>query len=204
MTEMLRKFTICGAMIFISPGTMTQLCFSIVTGAFFLSLHFKFQPFDDDLDDNLQTAALLASFLTLVTTVLIRANEGGGMTSLFIMFVNLGVLATAIYGLVEDVIPSLIEEYTDQYDELVSIKETLEHAVNEFNDLAALANLREEAAAPAMAVAIDETTKETAKTSDSAAPAKKAKTAKKGPAAAAADSAPKVEKSEPEPAGAAA
>jgi len=135
VTEMLRKFIICGLMIFISPGTMLQLCFSILTGAFFLSIHFKFQPFDDDLDDNLQTAALLASFLTLVTTVLVRANEDGPSVTFFILFVNLGVLATAMYALVQDTFPSMIEEYTAYYDQAISIKETLEAAAEEFEEL---------------------------------------------------------------------
>jgi len=141
-TEMLRKFLICGCMIFIAPGTMLQLCFSIVAGAFFLSIHFKFQPFDDDLDDNLQTAALLASFLTLVTTVLVRSNEGGGATVAFLLIVNLGVLATALYGLVQDTIPEIVEEYTDYYDQIVGLKETLEAAAEE------LALLEEASQAP--------------------------------------------------------
>ena len=104
--------------------------------------HFKFQPFDDDLDDNLQTAALLASFLTLVTTVLVRSNEGGGATVAFLLVVNMGVLATALYGLVQDTIPEIVEEYTDYYDQIVGLKETLEAAAEE------LALLEEASQAP--------------------------------------------------------
>merc|ERR1711970_1376117 len=104
-------------MLFILPGTITQLCFSIVCGSFFLSIHFKFQPFEDDLDDNLQSSALLASFLTLVTTVLLYTGEDGPFTSFFLMFVNLGVLATALYGLFMDTLPSMLEEYQEQWDQ---------------------------------------------------------------------------------------
>lgn len=87
------------------------------------------------MDDNLQTAALLASFLTLVTTVLVRANEDGPSVTFFILFVNLGVLVTAMYALVQDTLPSMIEEYTAYYDQAITIKETLEAAAEEFEEL---------------------------------------------------------------------
>jgi len=147
ITEMLRKFTLCGVIIFIASGTMMQLCFSIVVGAFFLSLHFKYQPYDDDLDDNLQTAALTANFLTLVTTILIKekalikkydpeANtELSASTTAFLLIVNMMVMVTALYALVKDTIPTMIEEYMGYWDMAVKVKGMMADAKREHAEM---------------------------------------------------------------------
>jgi len=160
-TEMLRKFTLCGVIIFIESGTMLQLCFSIAVGAFFLAIHFKYQPFDDDLDDNLQTSALTASFLTLVVTVLIKERaiiqtydptaslDLPPSTTAFLMLVNFMVLATALYALVKDTIPSIIEEYMAYWDTAVKVKQVMEAAQKEHEAALEAASLAVAAAAAA-------------------------------------------------------
>jgi F0F1-type ATP synthase membrane subunit b/b' len=151
IVEMLRKFCLCGVIMFVKSGSMLQLCVSIVVGGLFLGLHFKFQPYDDDLDDNLQTSALLATFLTLVITVLIKSKESGPATMAFMMVVNFGVLATAMYAMVMDTIPGMIEEYTEQIDQVVALKDTLlaeAAAAAEARELAAAAKSKAAASVP--------------------------------------------------------
>jgi F0F1-type ATP synthase membrane subunit b/b' len=143
VTEMLRKFILCGVVIFIAQGSMLQLCFSIVTGAFFMAIHFKFQPFEDDLDDNLQTSALVANFLTLVTTILIREqiwiqkyepdnpDTDSTTTTVFLLLVNLMVMVTAAYAFFMDTLPSMMDEVTEYWDMAQQLKEVLETAQQE-------------------------------------------------------------------------
>jgi len=132
---MLRKLAICGLMLFISPGTMTQLCASIVTGAFFLAIHFKFQPFESDMDDTLQSMALLATFLTLVSATVIRSGESGPLTERFILTVNLLVIATALYTIIMDTIPKAIEEYTLYWDTAADMQSSMLDASNDLAEI---------------------------------------------------------------------
>lgn len=145
---MLRKFTLCGMMIFIQQGSMTQLSVSILCGAFFLCAHVKFQPFDDDLDDNLQSAALLATFLTLTVAIMLKTGEAGPATTALIMIVNLSVFAIAIYALIKDTIPSLVEQYTNMWDDAMKVADTLLSMQSEFEEFE---QLSETAVASALA-----------------------------------------------------
>lgn len=135
-TEMLRKFLLCGVLIFVQPGSMLQLAASILLASLFLTLHSKFQPFEDDIDDDLQSAALLATFLTLISSTLIKTNESGPMTTTFIMLINLSVFCIAVYALIMDTIPSIIEKYTLQWDKAMRIGD----------DIYKLSNLADETA----------------------------------------------------------
>jgi len=132
---MLRKFTICGVMLFISPGTMVQLCASIVTGAFFFVIHVKFQPFENDVDDNLQSAALLATFLTLVSATVIRSGENGTNTEIFIMAVNVLVLVSAGYALIVDTIPKAYEEYSLYWAAATDMQGSLQDATDDLAEM---------------------------------------------------------------------
>jgi hypothetical protein len=144
-TEMLRKFVLCGLMIFIKQGSMTQLAVSILCGAFFLCAHVKYQPFEDDLDDNLQSAALFATFLTLTAAIMLKSGEGGPSTTALLMFTNLFVVAIAMYALVRDTIPSIIEQYTNRWDDAVKVADTLLQMQSEFEELENIAAVAEAA-----------------------------------------------------------
>lgn len=153
-TEMLRKFTLCGMMIFIQQGSMTQVAVSILCGAFFLCAHVKFQPFDDDLDDNLQSAALLATFLTLTVAIMIKTGEAGPATTGFILLVNLSVLAIAIYALIKDTIPTMVEQYTNMWDDAMKVADTLLEMQSEMEEFDQMAGLTAAAGAGGVGAAL--------------------------------------------------
>jgi len=125
ITEMLRKVLLCGVMMFVEPASMAQLSISILIGALFLCIHIKCQPFDTDRDDNFQSAALMATFLTLALSVIIRAGEHIDTTTFCVMVVNAWVLSTAFYAMVVDLIPAVIEEYKARYHLALSLTDML-------------------------------------------------------------------------------
>jgi len=143
--EMLRKFILCGVVVFIAAGSLLQLCFSITAGVFFLCIHFKYQPYEEDMDDNLQTAALIANFLTLVTTILVREHKliqkydpkaeiDSTANNAFLLSVNMLVLATALYALAVDTIPSVVDDYQQKLAMVLNVKATLQSAASEYTN----------------------------------------------------------------------
>jgi len=74
------------------------------------------KPFEEDLDDDIQSVALTSSFLTLISATLVKGGEGGGAVTAFVLLINLMVVAFSLWALVYDTIPSLIEEYQAKYD----------------------------------------------------------------------------------------
>ena len=90
-------------------------------GGVFLGLHVKCQPFQEDTDDNLQSASLLSTVLTLLGAVQLMAataHDDPFKVMLFMMVVNIVVVFMAIYTAVMDTIPSIVEKYRGHYDDL--------------------------------------------------------------------------------------
>ena len=93
-------------------------------GGAFVGLHVKCQPFLEDTDDNLQSASLLSTVLTLVGALQLMAatpHDDPFKVMLFIMAVNLVVFVMAIYTAATDTIPSIIEEYQGYYADLEAV-----------------------------------------------------------------------------------
>lgn len=115
--EMLRKFSLGGVVMFVQSGSMMQCVAAIMMSTVFLVIHGKFQPFDDDLDDDLQSVSLIGTFLTLIAATLIKGKEGSELVTVFVLAINLLVIGFAVWTTVVDTIPSLIEEYQIKYDQ---------------------------------------------------------------------------------------
>lgn len=110
MLEMARKITLLCVAMFISPGTMKQICFCLLVAIMYMVIHVKLQPFEEDMDDNLQSMTLIATFLTISCAALIKTGEGGTDVTAFILLVNLVVFAVAIYELMDDTLPAAIDD----------------------------------------------------------------------------------------------
>jgi len=95
--EMWRKATFTVAVLFLDPGSVRQLVISTWLAAFFLSLHFKYQPFQADAEDHLQTGSLLATFCTLSSAILLKSGEDPNMVSSFILVINIGVIVFGVW-----------------------------------------------------------------------------------------------------------
>ena len=116
LVEMLRKFMMTGVLMFVDSGTFEQILVGVGFSIVFMTLQFKYQPFEDDIDDNLATTGGFSTTATLLLAVLLKAKVGTGLTGVLIIVVNLMVLVCALYQIFFDVIPEMIEKTQQKYD----------------------------------------------------------------------------------------
>jgi len=121
LTEMQRKLLLCSAVTFIAPGTIMQVIGAIAISSVFACAHIKCQPFEADLDDNLQTGALLSAVCTMWGAALVvgrdKSEPPNPLVGPWMVLVNVIVLIMALYALFFDILPSVIEQWTDRYNE---------------------------------------------------------------------------------------
>jgi len=96
LTETLRKLILTSVIIFIHPGSARQTSFALCCSFGFLALHFKFQPFDEDYDDNLQTMSLTSACLTMLYGCILAAGED---STFFMILVFVSIMSTVAYFL---------------------------------------------------------------------------------------------------------
>merc|ERR1711865_950959 len=105
VVETWRKLALGTLIIFVTPGSMTQLgCFFVVC-LMALVIHMQVMPFESEMDNNLQTNCLLAIVLTVfyaifqkmkaLTDAVEREGSGGRGTGLD----NMSALDTVVIGL---------------------------------------------------------------------------------------------------------
>jgi hypothetical protein len=76
ITELIRKLILSSVIIFVRPGTVTQIAVAIFVSAGFAVYHFLAQPFVEKSADHLQTACLLQLTMLLFAGLLLSANTG--------------------------------------------------------------------------------------------------------------------------------
>ena len=113
---MTRKLFLCSLIIYVQPGTMMQVIGATVIATIFMSAHIKCQPFEEDLDDELQSASLVSTVFTLWAAALLMTPETASpLVGPFMVFVNVVVFVLAMYRLVMDTIPSAIDDYKQKF-----------------------------------------------------------------------------------------
>jgi len=130
LTEMARKLALTSLVIYVKSGTLLQVLTAMGIAIIFLLMHFKYQPFLEDADDNLQTVSLLSSVLTLWGAALLMGKdpEEPELVGLFMMCINVFVILLVVYGFVVDTGPAMIQSYYQQY---LDVKEAARVAENE-------------------------------------------------------------------------
>lgn len=126
LTEMQRKLLLTSVISFIARGTMLQVVASIIIAVVFLIAHIKYQPYEKDNDDDLASAALVSTLLTLLCAALIVAKDATPGVGILMVAVNLFVVLVSLYALIVDIVPSLIEECSDHYESLMAAVATLD------------------------------------------------------------------------------
>lgn len=101
---------------FIDSGSYEQILIGSTFSVTFLLLQFRYMPFADDIDNNLATTGGVSTTATLLLAVLLKAQVGGGVTTSLVIVVNLLVLVCALYQIIFDVIPEMIEKTQQKYD----------------------------------------------------------------------------------------
>ena len=86
--EFNRKLILVGAIMFLMPGSIMQISIAFIISTIFFILHIKLQPYNDNMDEHLQTITLLASMITLFSAIMLKAvqnsiNETGYGKELF-------------------------------------------------------------------------------------------------------------------------
>eukprot|EP00003_Mantamonas_plastica_P021693 TRINITY_DN3548_c0_g2_i1.p1 TRINITY_DN3548_c0_g2~~TRINITY_DN3548_c0_g2_i1.p1 ORF type:complete len:1215 (-),score=279.89 TRINITY_DN3548_c0_g2_i1:292-3936(-) len=74
LTELIRKLALTGALIFIAPGSASQVSVALLICFLAVVLHANLQPFVEDVDDNLQTAALTQLFICLFAGLTLKTG----------------------------------------------------------------------------------------------------------------------------------
>uniref|UniRef100_A0A7S3BTB0 TRP C-terminal domain-containing protein n=1 Tax=Haptolina ericina TaxID=156174 RepID=A0A7S3BTB0_9EUKA len=113
IVELLRKLVLGGVLILISPGTVSQVWFSLIMCMLFVLLAVFFVPYKDGAVTFVSTACQLCTFLTLLCILALRTNlaEEGLLkteyleTALLVLCIIPLVLVTAlIYSAVRDIL----------------------------------------------------------------------------------------------------
>ena len=77
---LMQKLMLTGLLIFIRPGSTTQLAAGFTISLGFLILHTRLQAYVEDEEDDLQSAAMLSITLSLFGGILLKANEADQAT----------------------------------------------------------------------------------------------------------------------------
>ena len=114
---MLRKLLLTSVIIYIKAGSILQVMMGLLICVGFLIAHIKYQPFNSDEDDNLQSVSLGSSVLTLVSAAMIMDThaDNAAMATFTIMAVNLAVVGFALYMLVFITLPDLYQSQKAQF-----------------------------------------------------------------------------------------
>ena len=108
LTETVRKLVLSSLCVFVYAGTAKQLVFCLMCCFLFLAVHFKFQPYDDDGDDNLQTMSLVSSCLTMLYGCVLVAEEESTFLLVLVMLSTLSTLAYFVHIFFSGPAPILI------------------------------------------------------------------------------------------------
>eukprot|EP00656_Telonema_subtile_P022648 TRINITY_DN2385_c0_g1_i1.p1 TRINITY_DN2385_c0_g1~~TRINITY_DN2385_c0_g1_i1.p1 ORF type:complete len:996 (+),score=324.08 TRINITY_DN2385_c0_g1_i1:74-3061(+) len=103
--EMLRKVSLLCLPLFVAPGTMKQVALCLVLSIGFMCLHVKFTPFEDEIDDHLQTICCVATLLTFSCAALLMSEEDGMYVSVILLLSNGAVVVYFLYSFVFDTLP---------------------------------------------------------------------------------------------------
>ena len=96
-----------GLIIFVRPGTNTQLAVGFAISIFFFCLHVKTNAYIADIEDELQFCALLSICLTLFGGLALKANEEttleekdpaeSALMAILLVVINVGVVVLMLY-----------------------------------------------------------------------------------------------------------
>merc|ERR1719478_666838 len=92
LTEMARKLLLCSLIIYVQPGTIMQVIAAMAIASIFTCAHIKCQPFEESIDDDLQSASLSSTVLTLWAAALLMAPPPHNpLVGVFMVLVNVSV-----------------------------------------------------------------------------------------------------------------
>ena len=136
---MLRKLLLTSVIIYIKAGTILQVMVGLLICFGFLIAHIKYQPFNSDEDDNLQSISLGSSVLTLVSAAMIMDThaDNAAMATIMILAVNLAVVGFALYVHLFVTLPDMYQSQMAQIrgyqQDVEDVKQFLEK-VEEYHD----------------------------------------------------------------------
>jgi len=90
--EMLRKFMMTAVVALISPGTIDQTMSALMIATAFLVYQIKYQPFISDEEDNIQSASMVTTVITLALGVSMSVVGDSSFKTMLLMFVNVGTM----------------------------------------------------------------------------------------------------------------
>jgi hypothetical protein len=141
LLEMIRKFFMSAFILFVAPGSLSQIGMGLFVATVFLGIHLYFNPYESAVENRCQTICLWGSFLTLLVGFLMTANgcsTGGaanGESQVLppaLMFVNMfAVAGTAIIAFAE-----ILAEHFENVVEMIErfSEEVLEPMLEEATD----------------------------------------------------------------------
>jgi len=75
LLEMARKFFMTSFLIFVAPGSITQIGAALMVSAVFIGLHTNYDPYADPVENRVQTISLWGSFLNMFCAFLVSAGS---------------------------------------------------------------------------------------------------------------------------------
>lgn len=136
---MLRKLLLTSVIIYIKAGSILQVMVGLLICVGFLIAQVKFQPFNSDEDDNLQSVSLGSSVLTLVSAAMIMDThtDNAAIATFLILGVNLAVVGFALYILLFVTLPEMYATQMAQIrgyqQDMEDVKQFLEN-VEDYHD----------------------------------------------------------------------
>ena len=96
--ECLRRLTLTGLLVFVKPGTISQVIVAAFIALAWLSLYGVLQPFADTASDNASTTAQYMIYVQLFIAVLIKADviEEGARTALTALLITMNLVPPAM------------------------------------------------------------------------------------------------------------
>jgi len=80
LTELVRKLLLTGVVIFVAPGSLSQLAFAFLVTLMFFVLHIEVGAFPDPSESNLMFVSLLSVLITVFCGIIIKGQEAEDQT----------------------------------------------------------------------------------------------------------------------------
>ena len=76
LTELVRKLLLTGVVIFVAPGSLSQLAFAFLVNLFFFVLHINVDAFVERAESKLMFYSLLSTLITVFSGIILKGNHG--------------------------------------------------------------------------------------------------------------------------------
>lgn len=105
---MSRKFVLTVVVLFCGRGTLMQLQIAFAVAVFYGAIHCKYQPFNAHNEDDLQSASLSTTGLTVICACLLKNEEEADAFSVVLVLINILTLCFGLYLIVFFTVPTYL------------------------------------------------------------------------------------------------